>query len=80
MKGTGTVCGIDMTLDMAKAAQQNLAQAGVTGFEIKTIDSEKIPYPDSTFDLIVSNGVINLCLDKKTCFGEIHRVLKPGAG
>jgi arsenite methyltransferase len=75
---SGLICGVDLTGEMAEQARQNLAQAGVRRFEIKTIDSEKIPYGDGTFDLIISNGVINLCIDKKTCFSEIHRVLKPG--
>ena len=42
------------------------------------IDSEKIPYEDQTFDVVISNGVINLAPDKGAIFKEIYRVLKPG--
>jgi arsenite methyltransferase len=74
----GRVCGIDLTEDMAKRARENLALAGVANVEIKTVDSETIPYDDRSFDVVISNGVINLSPCKQTVFREIYRVLKPG--
>ncbi len=75
---TGRVCGIDLTADMARRAEANLAHAGINNFEIKEIDSENIPYEAESFDVVISNGVINLAPDKETVFREIRRVLKPG--
>lgn len=57
---------------------ENLSTAGSTNFEVRQIDGEQIPYPDSFFDLVISNGVINLSPFKSSCFREIYRVLKPG--
>ena len=74
----GCVFGIDLTEEMAQRARENLASAGVQNFEIKTVDADAIPYDDCSFDVVISNGVINLSPCKKTVFREIHRVLKPG--
>jgi arsenite methyltransferase len=63
---------------MVKLAARNLAAAGATNFEVKKIDSEEIPYPDNFFDVVTSNGVINLSPRKAACFRELYRVLKPG--
>jgi ubiquinone/menaquinone biosynthesis C-methylase UbiE len=73
----GLACGVDITKDMADKARENLADAGVQNFEIKHTDSGLIPYPDNFFDVVISNGVINLAPDKLKCFREIYRVLKP---
>jgi arsenite methyltransferase len=74
----GRVCGVDLTQEMVKLAARNLAAAGATNFEVKKIDSEEIPYPDNFFDVVTSNGVINLSPRKAACFRELYRVLKPG--
>ncbi len=74
----GSVCGIDLTEKMVKLARYNLAQAGVDNAEIRKVDSETIPYSDNYFDIVISNGVINLSPAKETLFREIYRVLKPG--
>jgi SAM-dependent methyltransferase len=74
----GKVCGIDLTEDMVVRARENLALAGLTNFEIKKVDSETIPYDEHSFDVVISNGVINLSPRKESCFAEIYRVLKPG--
>jgi len=74
----GFVYGIDLTREMAERAQENLRRSGIANFEIKIIDSEIIPYNDNMFDVVSSNGVINLSPDKQTSFEEIYRVLKPG--
>lgn len=75
---SGRVCGVDLTEDMVTRAKNNLAGANITNFEIKKVDSENIPYADHTFDVVISNGVINLSPSKNICFKEIYRVLKPG--
>jgi len=74
----GRVCGVDLTDQMVERSQKNLTEAGITNFEIKKVDSEKLPYTDATFDVVISNGVINLSPCKKKLFEEIYRVLKPG--
>ena len=74
----GKVCGIDLTEDMVVRARENLALAGLTNVEIKKVNSEIIPYDDHSFDVVISNGVINLSPRKKNTFAEIYRVLKPG--
>jgi arsenite methyltransferase len=73
----GRVCGIDLTDEMIERSQNNLADANVSNVEIKKVDSENIPYDDNTFDVVISNGVINLSPDKNITFSEIYRVLKP---
>ncbi len=73
----GRVCGVDLTKEMAQLANENLRLARLTNYEIKQTDSEAIPYPDNSFDVIISNGVINLCPDKTSCFNELFHVLKP---
>jgi len=75
---SGLVCGIDLTENMVVRAKENLALAGITNFEIKKVDSETIPYDDRSFDVVISNGVINLSPRKAISFAEIYRVLKPG--
>ncbi|MBI5741669.1 MAG: methyltransferase domain-containing protein [Nitrospirae bacterium] len=75
---TGRVCGVDLTEDMAARAKKNLAGANISNVEVRKVDSEIIPCEDNTFDIVISNGVINLSPGKNTCFREIYRVLKPG--
>ncbi len=74
----GRLCGLDLTEKMVQKARENLAAASVMHAEIKVVDSEKIPYDDNSFDVVISNGVINLSPCKQTVFKEIYRVLKPG--
>lgn len=75
---SGLVCGVDLTEEMVEQAKVNLARAGIANIEIRKVDSENIPYADNTFDVVISNGVINLSPCKNICFREIYRVLKPG--
>jgi arsenite methyltransferase len=74
---SGKVCGIDLTPEMVEKAQKNLQQAGVSNYEIKLAGSESIPYEEGSFDLVISNGVLNLSPLKEKSFLEIYRVLKP---
>ncbi len=75
---TGRVCGVDLTEQMVERSQHNLADANISNVEIKHVDSENIPYADAAFDVVISNGVINLSPCKSKLFEEIYRVLKPG--
>lgn len=72
----GRVFGIDITPEMLERAGENFRELGITDIETRLIDSEKIPYPDNTFDVVISNGVINLSPRKLLLFREIFRVLK----
>lgn len=75
---TGRICGIDLTPQMVEKAEMNLGRAGVYNFDVWVASCEAIPYDDSTFDVVISNGVLNLSPLKKESFSEICRVLKPG--
>jgi arsenite methyltransferase len=74
----GRVSGIDLTEDMVRRAQENLSLAGMKNVEVAKVDSDIIPHADQTFDIVISNGVINLSPRKETVFREIYRVLRPG--
>lgn len=76
--GSGRVSGIDLTVDMVRRAQENLTLAGMKNVEVTKVDSDIIPHADHTFDVVISNGVINLSPRKETVFREIYRVLRPG--
>ncbi|MDH3348958.1 MAG: methyltransferase domain-containing protein [Desulfobulbaceae bacterium] len=74
----GKVSGMELTPEMAQKAEQHLAVHCGSPYEISIVLSEKFPYRDNHFDVVISNGVINLFPDKQQCFNEIYRVLKPG--
>ena len=75
---SGRVCGIDLTREMVDRARRGLAAAGMNSIEIVHISTEEIPYNNSTFDTVISNGVINLSPCKQELFREIFRVMKNG--
>lgn len=75
---TGRVCGIDLTTEMRKLAEQNVKSAGLQNIEIREGSVEAIPYEDRTFDVVISNGVLNLSTRKELALREIFRVLRPG--
>jgi SAM-dependent methyltransferase len=74
----GRVYGVDLTEAMVARARENLQKAGVANAEVQQVGSERLPFGDTMFDAVISNGVINLATDKETLFREINRVLKPG--
>jgi arsenite methyltransferase len=74
----GRVCGVDLTREMVARAQSNFAGLAMEDIETLHIDSEKLPFADRSFDLLISNGAINLSPDKAELFQEMYRVLKPG--
>ena len=75
---TGQAYGLDMTDEMLALAEENKAQAGVTNAEFLRGEIEDIPLPDGSVDVIISNCVINLSVDKDRVFAEALRVLRPG--
>jgi SAM-dependent methyltransferase len=74
---TGKVYGLDMTGDMLALARENQRKAGVTNVEFLEGTIEAIPLPDQSVDVIISNCVINLSVDKDAVLREAFRVLKP---
>ena len=75
---TGKAYGLDMTDEMLALAEENKRNSGLTNVEFLKGEIEKIPLPDNTVDVIVSNCVINLSGDKDQVLREAFRVLKPG--
>jgi len=75
---TGKVIGIDFTEAMIIKARINAEKLNFNNVEFREGDIEKIPVPDNTADVIVSNCVLNLVPNKDAVFKEIYRVLKPG--
>jgi arsenite methyltransferase len=74
----GHVTGIDMTPAMLAKARAAAAELGATNVEFVEAEAERLPFPDESFDVVVSNGVIDLVPDKDAVFAELHRVLVPG--
>jgi SAM-dependent methyltransferase len=75
---TGKVYGLDMTDEMLALANENKRRAGADNVEFLKGEIERIPLPDASVDVIISNCVINLSGDKKKVLAEAFRVLKPG--
>jgi SAM-dependent methyltransferase len=75
---TGKAYGLDMTDEMLELARENQRKAGVDNVEFLKGEIEKIPLPDNSVDVIISNCVINLSADKDLVLAEAFRVLKPG--
>jgi arsenite methyltransferase len=74
----GRVIGVDMTPEMIARGRELAAQLGLENVEFREGFIEKLPIEDAWADLVISNGVINLCPDKLGVYREIHRILKPG--
>ena len=75
---SGRAYGLDMTEEMLQLARRNAAEAGASNVEFLKGHIEAIPLPAATVDVVISNGVINLSVDKPAVFAETFRVLKPG--
>ncbi len=76
--GSGHVTGIDMTPEMLARARASAAEMGAANVEFVEGEAERLPFPDESFDVVISNGVIDLVPDKDAVFAEIFRVLAPG--
>jgi SAM-dependent methyltransferase len=74
----GYVTGIDMTPDMAAKARRSAAEMGLANVTIVDGSAEELPFAAAGFDVVISNGVIDLIPDKEAVFSEIARVLRPG--
>jgi SAM-dependent methyltransferase len=74
----GRVVGVDMLPEMLEKSRKTAELMGLKNLEFREGLLEEIPVEDSWADVVISNGVINLCADKKRVFSEIWRVLRPG--
>src|SRR6266481_4460385 len=74
----GQVVGIDMTAEMLAKSRQTAEALGLTHVEFRHGLAEALPVEDGWADVVISNGVINLCANKQAVFAEIFRVLRPG--
>jgi arsenite methyltransferase len=74
----GKVTGIDMTPAMLAKARAAGAEMGATNIEFVESEAEHLPFPDASFEVVISNGVIDLIPDKDAVFVELYRVLAPG--
>jgi len=74
----GRAFGLDMTDEMLELARANAAKAGATNVEFLKGQIEAIPLPAGSIDVVISNCVINLSVDKPAVLAEMHRVLAPG--
>jgi ubiquinone/menaquinone biosynthesis C-methylase UbiE len=74
----GRVVGVDMTAEMLAKARASAQALGLDQVGFREGLAEQLPVADGWADTVISNGVINLCPDKKAVFAEIRRVLRPG--
>ena len=74
----GRVIAVDMTEEMREKADSGARELGFTHVEVRAGYAEALPVDDAVADVVISNGVINLCPDKPAVFREMFRVLKPG--
>ena len=74
----GHVVGVDMTQEMLVKAREAAADMGLNHVEFREGLIEELPVEDGWADVVISNGVINLCADKTRIFSEVRRVLRPG--
>ncbi len=74
----GSVIGVDMTEAMVEKAAAAAAEMGLGNVEFRLGFAEELPVDDVSVDVVISNGVINLCPDKMGVIREVGRVLRPG--
>ena len=74
----GHVTGIDMTPEMLAKARAAAEEMGAANVDFVESEAEQLPFADESFDVVISNGVIDLIPDKDADFAELFRVLKPG--
>ena len=72
----GNVTGIDVTPEMLELSKKNLQEASIENVTLRQTNAEELHFPDNNFDVIISNGVLNLIPEKAKAFSEIFRVLK----
>jgi arsenite methyltransferase len=74
----GRVVGVDMTLEMIERGRRLAAELGLDNVEFRQGVIEEVPVEDGWADVVISNGVINLCPDKIGVYRQVQRVLAPG--
>ena len=74
----GAVIGVDMTAEMLEKSRDTARILGLDHVEFREGLAEALPVADQWADVVISNGVFNLCADKRAVFDEIYRVLRPG--
>jgi arsenite methyltransferase len=74
----GRVTGLDMTPEMLAKARAGAAEMELENVEFVEGEAEVLPFDEASFEVVISNGVIDLVPDKDAVFGEIYRVLAPG--
>jgi arsenite methyltransferase len=74
----GRVIGVDMTPEMLAKSRATTGLLGLSSVEFREGFAEALPVADGWADVVISNGVINLCANKRAVFDEISRVLRPG--
>ena len=74
----GFVVGLDLTPDMLRLARRHATDAGATTVGFVEAEIETLPFPEASFDVVISNCVFNLCADKPRALAEAARVLQPG--
>lgn len=74
----GKVIGVDLCEAMVEKARSNALLLGLQNVEFMEAEIEKVPLPDGSVDVVISNGVFNLCPDKPGVLAEAFRVLRPG--
>ncbi len=74
----GRVIAVDMTEEMRRKTEAGVRALGLSNVEVREGYAESLPVADGVADVVISNGVVNLCPDKQGVFREIYRVLKPG--
>lgn len=73
----GRVVGIDLTPEMLEQARENLRKASLENVSFQEGSAEDLPFPEGSFDVVISNGVFNLVPDKMRALKEVGRVLRP---
>jgi SAM-dependent methyltransferase len=74
----GRVTGVDMTPEMLAKARAAATELGAENVDFLEAEAERLPFADGSFDVVISNGVIDLVPDKDAVFEELYRVLAPG--
>ncbi len=74
----GNVVGVDIVPEMIQRAETNLKMTDLKNVSFKKTSGENLSFPENTFEVVISNGAINLIPGKKSALTEIFRVLKPG--
>jgi ubiquinone/menaquinone biosynthesis C-methylase UbiE len=74
----GHVTGVDMTQQMLDKARTAATEMGTARVEFVEAEAERLPFSEGSFDVVISNGVIDLIPDKDAVFSELYRVLSPG--